>query len=141
MKNKTLWLAPLAVFGVGIIILGAKNPGNVAQTQPESADPRLRTRHYKTSLTEAYQVVLTVIPQLRTYGKAWHIVAHEENEVRAEVPVLLFTDDLIVTLKEVSGGVTLDVHSASRLGKGDFGENRRHIVQLLAVLDEKLLLN
>ena len=138
MKNKKLLLLPLAVAGTGIVILGAMNPGNSAQTQSDSAVTSLRTRHYKTSLSEAYKTVLEVVPQLRTYGKMWRVVSHQENEVRADVPVFLFTDDLVITLKEVPDGVTLDVKSTSRLGKGDFGENRRHILQLLAVLDENL---
>lgn len=138
MKNKKLWLAPFVLAGAGIIVLGARNPGNVAQTAPNHADARLRTRHYKTSMPEAYRQVLAAITSLRTYGKSWRVVSHEENEVRVEVPVFAFTDDLIVTLKAAPDGVVLDVRSASRVGKGDFGENRRHILQLLSLLDEKL---
>jgi uncharacterized protein (DUF1499 family) len=34
--------------------------------------------------------------------------------------------------------VRVDCRSASRIGNGDFGENRRHALQFLAALDEKL---
>lgn len=138
MKNKKLWLAPLFFAGAGLLVLGAQNTGNVAQTQPEASDAGLRTRHYKTSLAEAHREVLSALGQLRTYGKPWRVTSHEENEVHVEVPVLIFTDDLVVSLKEGHAGVTLDVRSASRVGRNDLGENRRHILQLLSLLDAKL---
>lgn len=120
------------------MVLGALNRGNQAQTVENAADARFRTRFYKTNLANAHQEVLRAIPQLRTYGQSWHVVSDEENEVLVEVPVLVFTDDLVVTLKEAKGGVKVDVQSAARLGKSDFGENRRHVLQLLAVLDALL---
>jgi uncharacterized protein (DUF1499 family) len=50
----------------------------------------------------------------------------------------MFTDDIVVTVNAEQGGVVLDVRSAARMGKSDMGENRRHVLQLLAALDEKL---
>jgi uncharacterized protein (DUF1499 family) len=43
-----------------------------------------------------------------------------------------------VTLSEANGTTTVNVQSQSRVGRGDLGENRRHVVQLFTVLDEKL---
>jgi uncharacterized protein (DUF1499 family) len=137
-KNKKFWLAPVAFAGVSFLVLGALNPGSMAQTQPDHPDARLRTRHYKSTLSQVYQEVLNTIPELRTYIRPWRVTSHEENEVRAEVSVLVFTDDVVVTLKEEADGVMVDVHSASRVGKSDLGENRRHVLQLLSALDAKL---
>lgn len=131
-------LVPIALGGVALAILGALNPTNVTQTQPDHADARLRTRHYRCSLQTAREAVLATIPLLQSYGAAWRVVSSEGNVVQAEVPVLIFTDDLVVTMNAKQGGVVLDVRSAARMGKSDLGENRRHVLQLLAALDEKL---
>jgi uncharacterized protein (DUF1499 family) len=138
LPKKLLLLAPLAVGGAALALLGALNPSNVAQTQPDHADARLRTRHYACSVDTAREAVLATIPTLSSYGAAWRVVSTEKNVVRAEVPVLMFVDDLVVTMNAEQGGVVLDVRSAARLGKSDLGENRRHVLQLLAALDEKL---
>ena len=138
-KSKiSLLFVPIALGGVALAVLGALNRTNVAQTQPDHADARLRTRHYPCSLQTAHEVVLATIPLLKSYGASWRVVSDASNVVRAEVPVLIFTDDLVVTMNAKQGGVVLDVRSAARMGKSDLGENRRHVLQLLAALDEKL---
>lgn len=135
---------------LGVLILGAMNPTNVAGTRPDHPDPRLRTRHYRQSINHARRVVVDLLRTQKTYGRRWrHVVENGmlqiavgdekiERVERAEVPVLFFTDDLAVTLRGNTKEVTIDVRSASRIGRGDFGENRRHILQLLRALDEKL---
>jgi uncharacterized protein (DUF1499 family) len=46
----------------------------------------------------------------------------------------MFTDDVIIRM--VAGPCTrLGARSDSRVGKGDFGENRRHIAQFPTALD------
>jgi hypothetical protein len=130
-----------------------RSPGNVAETSPAPADPGLQTRRYdiKGDLSSARKEVEQIIPTLTTYGGAWKLATHNDNPkaaftdaegptlaiVRAEVPVLVFTDDLQVRLRQYAENrVAVDVKSASRVGKSDFGENRRHIRQFLAALDK-----
>lgn len=148
-KRLVRWtvLGLVAILIAAVLVLGIRNPGNIAQTAPNSLDIRLRPRRYSVPLAEARRVVLQTIPQLRTYGRYWKIshltggeglVPLDTSIVRAEVPVLVFTDDLVVTIHARKGGVVVDVHSQSRVGKGDFGENRRHIIQLLSALDRQL---
>jgi hypothetical protein len=126
------------------------NPTTVAATKPDHPDPRLRTRHYHQSLQQTRRAVLDLIPTLKTYGRRWRHITQNglvplengdekyERVERFEVPVLFFTDDLTVTLRGNAHEVTVDVRSASRVGRGDFGENRRHIIQLLSALDAKM---
>jgi uncharacterized protein (DUF1499 family) len=46
-----------------------------------------------------------------------------------------FVDDVTVRLEPVAGGrVALQARSASRVGKGDFGQNRRNLLELFAAL-------
>jgi uncharacterized protein (DUF1499 family) len=84
---------------------------------------------------------------LSTYGRPWRLVgttpAAEAGggfTVRAEVPVLLYTDDLEVRVQPGEGNAhwLVNVRSQSRVGKSDLGENRRHVVQLLRSLDQEL---
>jgi uncharacterized protein (DUF1499 family) len=127
----------LSLFAVGRFFY----PDNVAETAPDGGAKDLKTRFYKADPATVRKTVQDVIPQLSTYGSGWKIVNDKtgaENVITAEVPVVFFTDDLTVTIKENEDETRVDVRSASRVGKSDFGENARHVRQLLAALDEKL---
>ncbi|HVF10381.1 MAG TPA: DUF1499 domain-containing protein [Abditibacteriaceae bacterium] len=149
-KHRVLRLLAPGIVVVAVLILGAMNPTNVARTRPDHPDPRLRTRRYQKSINQARRIVVDLIPTLKTYGRNWrHVVengmlqistgeAKIERVERAEVPVFFFTDDLSVTLRGNTQEVTIDVRSAARVGRGDFGENRRHVLQLLRALDKKM---
>ena len=94
-------------------------------------------------MATAERTVKEIIPTLSTYGGKWKIVGESSNAakgkiIKAEVPVVVFTDDLEVYLKENRDEVAIDVKSKSRIGRSDFGENSRHVNQLLNALDEKL---
>jgi hypothetical protein len=151
-KRRTrTWLAVVAVAALTpVIALSLQNPGNIAQTRSDHVDPQLRTRHYSHSLEQVSQVVREIIPQLKTYGGRWRRIQQNglmslrlpgemgtKTEI-AEVPVLVFTDDLVVTMRGDDKQTTVDVRSASRVGRSDLGENRRHILQLLHALGQKL---
>ena len=45
-----------------------------------------------------------------------------------------FIDDIHVRLEVVPGGTRVRARSASRVGKGDFGQNRRNLIELFAAL-------
>jgi uncharacterized protein (DUF1499 family) len=45
-----------------------------------------------------------------------------------------FTDDVTVHLEPTPGGTRLHARSKSRVGKGDFGQNRRNLLELFAAL-------
>ena len=148
MKTKTLkWLLPLGVAGAGLGVLALLNPSTSAQTSAD-ADGALKTRRYNASLDEVRIALEELVPAQKTYGAAWRLTETESYDastpnasivMRAEVPVTVFVDDLTVTLRPDENTTVVDARSVSRTrGKSDLGENRRHIVQLLAALDEKL---
>lgn len=138
----------MVIFG-GVALVGffalarLSSPTNIAQTSSDDADARLHPRVYDAPPSRVAQEIRALVPQLKTYGRTWKINAvktrGDENVLRVDVPVLIFTDDLKVTLSPQNGGAStrVEVHSASRVGKGDFGENRRHIVQFLTALDAR----
>jgi uncharacterized protein (DUF1499 family) len=148
MKKKIfILLAVLLIPLLAIFILARVfYPDNIAETAPDGGKKYLKTRIYKTDLPTAENVVKEIVPTLTTYGSNWKLIAVEDAQngqkiIKVEVPVVIFTDDLQVTLKKGAGeGETeVNVRSASRVGKSDFGENHRHVVKLLEALDKRFL--
>jgi hypothetical protein len=153
MTRKRLIILIVALALVGLYAK-FRSPGNVAETSPAPTDPTLQTRRYEIrgDVALARQEIEEVISTITTYGGAWKLATHSNNPkaaftdaespslaiVRAEVPVVVFTDDLQVRVRQYADKrIAVDVKSASRVGKSDFGENRRHIRQLLAELDKR----
>jgi uncharacterized protein (DUF1499 family) len=140
--KKIYWILPAAAVG----LFAAKRAGyleavNHCETTPHAKEASLRTRVYAASPTAVREQVLAALAEQRTYRRAWHVVAEREDgafAIRVEVPVAVFTDDLTVTISPHEEGSRLDVHSQARIGRGDFGENRRHVLQLLNTLDAAL---
>ncbi|MGI8884651.1 MAG: DUF1499 domain-containing protein [Pyrinomonadaceae bacterium] len=133
----------VVVLLTGIFILGRFYPDNIAETAPDGGRKNLKTRIYQTDPATAVKTVKEIIPTLSSYGGNWKIVGESESAekgkiIKAEIQVVVFTDDLEVYLKETEKGVSIDAKSNSRVGKSDLGENARHINQLLKALDEKL---
>ena len=143
MKKKII----IGIIGVvagfmGLLIIARTfYPTNIAGTAPEHAEAALRTRRYKTDLKTFRAEAEKIIPTLSTWGRNWRYIGAEENEtavtIKAEVPVVVFTDDLQIKAEKAPDGIAVNVHSNSRLGKSDFGENRRHVLQILETLDAK----
>lgn len=145
-KKRRRWLLlPLALIALPTVLrlLGVQ-AANHASTSPDSDDATLRTRFYAASPPEVRSQVLAGVAGLSTYGQPWSVksagVADAQGgvEVRCEVLVLVFTDDLTITIEPHEGGSRVDVASASRVGQGDFGENARHVRQILSALDARL---
>ena len=144
MKKMLIYIVIIIVFLlVALFIVGRFYPDNIAETTPDGGKKNLKTRIYKTDPATAEKTVREIIPTLSTYGSNWKLAGESENAgkgkvIKAEVPVVVFTDDLEVYLKQNQNGVLIDVKSKSRVGRSDFGENARHVNQLLNALDGKL---
>jgi uncharacterized protein (DUF1499 family) len=121
----------------------------VAQTRPDHPEPTLRTRRYPRHGDPAAfrRAIEETIPRLSTYGRSWRLAGTTPVAdaggcftVQAEVPVLLYIDDLAVQVHSdpTNAYWLVDVTSRSRVGKSDLGENRRHVVQLLKALEERI---
>ena len=141
-SKRLRWWVPLVFLGGFIAfakVMNTNPPTNTAQTSPQ--DPELRTRLYKVTPAEAAKNISAF--SISTYGRSWtaveqKLISANEIHVVFHVPVVVFTDVLTVTVKRRDGGMSeVNVESHSQVGQGDFGENRRHIVQMLAALDQK----
>jgi uncharacterized protein (DUF1499 family) len=133
----------IAVLMTGFIVLRGAGMTNVAETSPEHEDAQLKTRRYRAELAAVQKTVEETIPTLSTYFRNWRLIGAEKTPekdsvmIKAEVPVVIFTDDLRVELNAEGGETVVNARSASRVGKSDLGENRRHLLQLFEVLDKK----
>lgn len=135
-------LIAAAFLAVTLTITRTMYPNNIAETSETSENAELKTRRYKANLQTTAEAVKKIIPTLSSWGLKWKLgeskMENDQAIVTAEVPVVIFTDDLEVKLEQVENEVIVNVRSASRIGKSDFGENARHIRQLFSRLDKKL---
>lgn len=106
---------------------------NVAQTRRHHPFPELELPVYQMAPAPLYSRIERAMEIL-----GWEVVdAHpEEHRLHAVVETRLwrFRDDVEVKLIPGERGTEIHVRSASRVGKGDFGTNTRHILSLLQCL-------
>lgn len=112
---------------------------NAAETEPNAADPRLRTRFYPLSLETVWGAVVRLVDA----QEGWTVrdVRPDSGliEVEARTRLLRFTDDVTVRVRQGSGRrIAVDLTSRSRLGKADLGTNARRIGRFLDALDAEL---
>jgi uncharacterized protein (DUF1499 family) len=116
---------------------------NTYATRTDAAEPLLRPRNYCKSITEvlaAVQAAVRAIP-------GWTVVETRETERDGKLHATRttrlwrFVDDINVELSRDPGPnavATLNVHSKSRVGAADFGQNRRNILELVKQLDARI---
>ena len=158
---KTYQMIGIAVgsMAAGVVItLAVLNPNNSFETSEDATD-YLQTRHYEMpNMTASHpnepikkpyaiQIIEEILSQQKTYGRSWRVVQTSMEKdsaiIQAEVPVLIFIDDLEVRIQFAPAEnvnsprrkATVNIRSASRLGSSDLGENRRHVKQLLDEFD------
>ncbi len=105
---------------------------------PEYAD--LQPHVYKASpaaVEEALRAAVAAIPRLE-WKNSGRGPGGTAVQLVASTPLLKFQDDVTVHLKAEGGRTRVSVHSKSRVGQWDFGQNARNIRELLAELDRRL---
>ena len=86
------------------------------------------------------QVFAAAAATAREMGFETTAQSAETGEIRAVATtrILRFKDDVTISVVRAREVVTVDVHSRSRIGKGDLGANARRIRDFQARLAEKL---
>ena len=105
---------------------------NSVETDASSVFPELRTRHYAETPERLFSLLRAAIVALE-----WELTNEipTQFEARATIttPMLRFKDDLRVRVQPEAGERScLLVSSRSRVGRGDFGANVRHLLDLYA---------
>ena len=106
---------------------------NLAETRVDHALHELRPLQLELPEAEARSAILQAMERL-----GWREIRADTEVIRGVVvtPLLSFKDDVEVRLRPINGSVLVQVRSKSRVGRGDFAANTRHIIDLLSLLSE-----
>lgn len=99
-----------------------------AATSPAATDTRLRPRVLKLPPAAASDRVAGAIAAIR----GWRVVGRADGVIQATRTTRLFrfVDDISILLEPAAGGTAVSARSASRVGRGDLGQNRRNLAEL-----------
>lgn len=110
------------------------HPGDEVITQQREAYPDIESRRYGASMDAVFDAAEEAARVMQ-----WRIEAADRDDGRIEAVATTmwfgFQDDVVVRLREDDDAVTVDVRSASRMGRGDLGTNAERIREYLAALD------
>lgn len=99
----------------------------------EPGDPAVRPVDLAMPVGQAIQHIQQVIERL----PRWRVESVEEaaGTIRATRRTRLgFVDDITIRLEATATGCRVHARSQARLGKGDLGQNRRNLVELIGAL-------
>ncbi|MGH7232060.1 MAG: DUF1499 domain-containing protein [Nitrospiraceae bacterium] len=133
-----LGLALLGVIGCSAMLLRNWPLINVVETGHTPEYPDVIPRLYQATEDRVFDAALHAVNRL----PRWSVVRYNETkgEVQAEARTLAlrFVDDVMIHIAEQGGATTVHVKSASRVGRGDFGQNARNIRAFFAELDTQM---
>jgi uncharacterized protein (DUF1499 family) len=98
----------------------------------EGKDPTLAPVQMSMSLADTIKQIETVIAGL----PRWHVESIDVSagiiKATRRTRLFRFIDDITIRLESISPSATrLHARSQSRVGKGDLGQNRRNLLELL----------
>jgi uncharacterized protein (DUF1499 family) len=118
----------------------AAYPGARAAALQRSAYPDIEPLQLNATPQEAYDAALEAVTK-----RKWLVIdarsplgGRRDGRIEAvsRTAVMGFRDDVVVRVRPSSGGARVDVRSASRYGKYDFGTNARRVRALLDEIED-----
>ena len=115
-------------------------PINVVETGRTPQYPDLDPRTYAVVSTSVYSAAAEAIASM----PHWQLVGSGSGEAGTAIHAVRktrlfrFEDDVTITIEAIGKGTIVNVRSASRLGRIDFGQNARNIEELFAALDARI---
>jgi uncharacterized protein (DUF1499 family) len=115
-------------------------PGLRAAQLQRTAYPDIEPLIVATGPREAYEAAVAVISR-----RKWRLIGLHPPEAGrldgvieavARTPIMGFRDDVVVRVRAHEDGARIDVRSASRYGRGDFGTNAARIRNLVSDIDD-----
>jgi uncharacterized protein (DUF1499 family) len=111
---------------------------NIVETGRTPEYPDIQPRTYQKSTAEVFDAALHVVNRM----PRWTLVVYDEKQgdIQAEAQTALwrFVDDVRIRVVSRDGKTVVEVRSASRVGRGDFGQNARRIRGFLKELDRQV---
>lgn len=115
--------------------------GLYAAEQQRRAYPDVETLSVSTPPKIAYDAAMAVIVR-----RKWRVVVDRPPQPRREgvieavarTPIMGFRDDVAIRVRVEDEGAKIDVRSASRFGRHDFGANASRIRSLLEDIDDRV---
>lgn len=112
---------------------------HTAETVENAAFPELRLRAYAIPRAHLIKAVIRSVDSL----KRWKWVRREPElglfQAVVTSPLWRFKDDVYILVSDLpTGKKQVYLYSASRVGRADFGANRRHILDLYEALEQEL---
>lgn len=111
---------------------------NIVETGQTPEYPDIQPRHYAAGRERVFEAVLRAVSRM----PRWTLISSPPGQrgfrVEAKTMLLRFVDDVTIRLTEHEGGTVVNVRSASRVGRGDFGQNARNIRAFLLELDRQM---
>ncbi len=111
---------------------------NVVETGRTPEYPDLQPRRYSLSLDRVFDGALHAVHRL----PRWNLISQDSptGEILAEVEtrIFRFVDDVLIRVSGSDGTVVVEVRSASRVGRWDFGQNARTIRAFFKELDQQV---
>ena len=133
----------LIVVAASVVLIGAAflrswPTLNIVETGKTPEYPDIQPRMYHASREETFDAVRRAVHRL----PRWALVADqpESGEVKAEATsrVFRFVDDVRIRVSSREDTAVVDARSASRIGRGDFGQNARNIRTFFRALDQEM---
>ena len=128
----------LAMVGAMMVLAACWPVINVVETGRTPEYPDLQPKQYHARKDRVFEAALRAISLI----PRWTVVSSrlEQGEIRAEARTRLFrfVDDVVIRVAEEGGASTVNVRSASRIGKGDFGQNARNVRVFFTELDRQM---
>jgi len=111
---------------------------NVVETGSTPEYPDLLPKPYQAKKDRVFDAALQAVGRM----PRWTLVSTqpELGSIRAEANTMLFrfVDDIVIRVTEQGDGTVVNVRSASRIGRGDFGQNARNIRAFFAEMDRQM---
>lgn len=110
---------------------------NRAATKPDHPDPALRTRFFYTPP----ELLLAAVRNLPESHENFKIAEVSDMTVTAlrKTQVIGFVDDIKIEILKHPHGSLMNVVSASKVGIGDLGQNKRNILELYQAVGVELM--
>jgi uncharacterized protein (DUF1499 family) len=115
-------------------------PGLHAAELQRAAYPDIEPVVVGATPKEAYEAAITLINK-----RKWRLISLRAPEggrrdglieAVARTPIMGFRDDVVVRVRPDEGGARVDMRSASRYGRGDFGTNAARIRKFMNEIDD-----